>query len=737
MTTHLREPGASRTKRVATIALGLALGCLLWPEPVGAQRAKAVNPAVEGGAARRVGRLFKVPLPIAGTKSLRQSVLNSLERLRDEKVRPVLIFEFVVAKGQNEYGRGTTIGNAYDLADFLSGKELGDVETVAYVPQTIQGHAVLAVMACQTIIMNGDAELGPAGVDETQVPKSVLSSYEDIAARRKKVPVEVALKLVDASRELLEVETDVGKEYVTPETLSALRKKRTVSGESVVFRAGQPAQFSGTEARQRGFVDHLALNHLELARALEVSPESLKDAAPLDGQWRSVRVDVKGPIRADLVDKAERMVREAIERQEANFVCLWIDSAGGSPIDSQRLAGFLSELDSGRVRTVAYVPREARADAALVALACDQIVVHPGAVLGGEGDHAFAPEEVADMTRFIRNQVAPNKSRSWSLPAAMFDPNLTVIRCRRGSEVEYFCDEELNEQAKPERWVKAEEVTTKGQPFRVKGTEAVELRLATHEVNDFAGFRELYGLENDPTLLEPNWADMFIEALASPGLAVLLLVIGGVALYAELHSPGIGVPGFIATLCFVLFFWSRFLGGTAGWLEVLLFLLGVTFLMLEIFVIPGFGIFGLGGGALLIASLVLASQTFVIPRNEYQAAEFRNSLVMITASGIGIIAVILLINRWLPHTPVLSQLILNPPTHEEAEAISQSESLGRFDDLLGARGIAVTPLVPGGKARFGRNNVDVLTDGEFVPRGTEVEVVEVQGNRVLVRPLAS
>jgi membrane-bound ClpP family serine protease len=175
------------------------------------------------------------------------------------------------------------------------------------------------------------------------------------------------------------------------------------------------------------------------------------------------------------------------------------------------------------------------------------------------------------------------------------------------------------------------------------------------------------------------------------------------------------------------------LGGTAGWLEVLLFLLGVACLMLEIFVIPGFGIFGLGGGALILVSLVLASQTFVLPRNEYQATEFRNSLLMLAGATLGTIVVILLINRWLPRAPIVSQMILQPPTQEEAEAISASESLAHFERLVGMHGVAVTPLVPGGKARFGRTTVDVLTDGDFVPRGAEVEVVEVQGTRVVVR----
>ncbi len=96
--------------------------------------------------------------------------------------------------------------------------------------------------------------------------------------------------------------------------------------------------------------------------------------------------------------------------------------------------------------------------------------------------------------------------------------------------------------------------------------QAVDYDLANRAVNNFAQLKQYYGLEDDPALVEPGWADFLIRALASPELAVLLLLIGGAALYIELHSPGMGLGAFVAVVCFLLFFWSRYLGGTAGWL---------------------------------------------------------------------------------------------------------------------------------------------------------------------------
>jgi membrane-bound ClpP family serine protease len=733
---------------------GVLLGCLLaglasgpvlaqpLSKPAPGQKiqpkegtAPKAAPANEGVPLKRAGRLFKLVLPITGrtTERLRQPVLKAIEEAQREHVHPVLIFEFSVPKGQSDFGRGSKKGNAYDLADFLSGGSLNAATTVAYVPQTVQGHAVLAVLACDVIVIAPEAELGPAGVDEQHINDAIRADYKDIASRRKKVPVEVAIKLVDSSRELLEVETDVGTEYCTPEGLAELAKRRTIGAKTILSAAGQPGRFSGSEARRKGFVSALASDRVELARAVEVPPETVKEDVALDGVFHAVRVDLKGPINADLATKTQGVIQDALARQDADFVCLRIESAGGSPADSMRLAGYLLDRDPAKVRVVAYIAKEARCDAALIALACDEIVMHPKAVLGGEGNYVFRPEEIRQVRASIRDEIAARKPRSWSLPAAMFDPSLAVSRYTRKGEVAFFSAEELATQDQPGQWTPGEQVTRPGKVFAATGEEAVTYHLARHVVDDFAQFKELYGLENDPSLLEARWSDVLVDALASPGVAVLLLIMGGVALYVELHTPGLGVAAFVALVCFALFFWSRFLGGTAGWLQVILFVAGLSCVALELFVVPGFGIFGLGGGAMILASLVLASQTFFLPRNSYQMAEFQNSLVVVASAIVGILVAIATINRWLPRAPILSQMVLQPPSEEEAAAISDSESLTHFEGLTGAVGRTTTPLLPSGKARFGDQLFDVMTDGDYVPLGTEIVVVSVRGNRIVVR----
>ena len=149
--------------------------------------------------------------------------------------------------------------------------------------------------------------------------------------------------------------------------------------------------------------------------------------------------------------------------------------------------------------------------------------------------------------------------------------------------------------------------------------------------------------------------------------------------------------------------------------------------------LPGFGIFGLGGGLLMLASLILASQTSFLPHNSYQFAQLQRSMLSIAGAGGGFILAAFLLRKWLPKTPLLNQVFLPPPQGEEAETISRREAVARYDDLLGQRGISTTQLSPSGKVRFGDRLVDVVSDGDLVARGSEVEVIDVKGSRVVVR----
>lgn len=701
-----------------------------------ANGAEAKTEPAEGDKKTQVVR---ITLPITGPTAsrLKQWVRDVLN---DRGGPPKnMIFVFATNRGEEQFASRSEFGACYDMAEFLTGDELSRVRTIAYVPYRAEGHAVLVILACGQVILAPDAELGSAGIAEKRISPPMLSAYREIAQRRRVMPVEIALGMLDAERTVLQVETDVERVFVTPEGLEQLGRP-VVGRPAVLFPAGQLGRLTGREARALDLIDYTAADLRELLVALAIPQSEVDEEVLAGGTWQAVQVRIHGPIRATTVQRAQKLIEDAL-RRDVNLVCLNIDSAGGSPVDSLRLATFLAvDLPGDRIRTVAYVPRQALSDAALIALACDHLILHPDARLGGEGDGLLSDDELAEVRRTWREVVAPQMKRSWSLPVAMLDPNLEVFRYTRKSAPamsDFYSPEEWQSLPNPEDWVKGEAVTTPGAPLQLTGKQALEFGLAKETVDSFAAMKELYGLENDPALLEPTWSDMLIEGLASPGVAVALVIIGFVSLLIELQTPGIGVGAFVATVCFVLFFWSRFLGQTAEWLEIILFLVGLTCLAVELFVLPGFGIFGLGGGALILASLVLAGQTFIWPRNNYQWAQFQQSLLVVAAAAVGTGIVASLVGRWLPHTPGIGRIVLLPPTEEEAEAMERRRSLLPVDEsLVGERGTTVTPLLPGGKARLAGRLLDVLAeDGEPIDSGSDVVVTEVRGTRIFVRPL--
>ncbi len=535
---------ARRGSRSSSVLAGTA-AAILWAGLLGlslpgralaqeAPKPPAANAAADASQ-KRLAWLFRIDLPITGRTSedLREPIRKAIETAEGEKARPVLIFEFAHSKEEADYARQTLIGSAFDLANFLSSDVVSRARTVAYLPQTVEGHAVLAVLACDEIVMAPDAELGPAVAEAggSDLP-AVVADYRAIVTRRKKFLEDVAVKLADPAQELLKVETDKGgAQYVTREHLDALKKTETLVGQpATLFAAGEPARFSGTDARRKGFIEHLAANRGDLVRTLDLS-EAIRAEVQVAGSYRAKRVDIRGLIEAGMAAEVQRMIKAAIRDSDVNFICLWIDSAGGNPVESMELATFLAtDPQLSTVQTVAYVPEKARADAALIALACNEIAMLSGATLGGEGDYIFSADETRMVVEGLHgpNGILSHKGRSWSVAAAMFDPRLAVYRCTRGNLTAYFCDEELAKQQEdaareggPGPWKKWEALAKPAlaRPLWLSGENAGLYLPGIRKVESRTEFLRLYNLTRDPELLEPTWVETLVGApgLAGPG----------------------------------------------------------------------------------------------------------------------------------------------------------------------------------------------------------------------------
>lgn len=214
-------------------------------------------------------------------------------------------------------------------------------------------------------------------------------------------------------------------------------------------------------------------------------------------------------------------------------------------------------------------------------------------------------------------------------------------------------------------------------------------------------------------------------------LEVFLVAAGFVFLILEFKLPGHFVSGIVAVACFAVFFWLHFQqGGPIILVGITLFVLGLVLVALEIFFIPGHGIAGVSGVCLMLIGLVLGG-TDECPSTVKEWADVFALLLrhLLTMTGAGIAAIMLV--KYLPDIPYVNWLVLVPPGDKEEEQLLPAAKATIA--LLGSIGTATSALRPAGIADFGNRRVDVCTEWEFIEPGTRIQVVEVEGTRIVVK----
>ena len=172
--------------------------------------------------------------------------------------------------------------------------------------------------------------------------------------------------------------------------------------------------------------------------------------------------------------------------------------------------------------------------------------------------------------------------------------------------------------------------------------------------------------------------------------------------------------------------------------EVVLFLAGVGFLLMEMFVIPGFGIAGFCGITLILLSLFMAGQRFA-GEEGISTNELSGSLLLIAGAGVASIVGMYVVSQYFGGLRLFKHLTLEPPEPAVAAAgsLATSETSSLPPIEIGDEGVADSALRPSGRVLFGETYRDVVTDGSFVDPGTRVRVVKVAGTHITVREVSS
>jgi membrane-bound ClpP family serine protease len=509
---------------------------------------------------------------------------------------------------------------------------------------------------------------------------------------------------------------------------------------------GQIGLFPTSAARDVGLCKATAETREEVRDLYGLPPTAPRDD-PLGGRSPDVYYwEIRKDIDNSLRESVGRVVRD-VQHKGGNVLILVIN-AGGNDLDAARgLADDLRAAQAGEkpIKVVAFVPESAPAAGTVVALGCTEIVMtrtkpdESGEVREAEiGDFSKyrAQQAVKDAQLTSIRDLAEKQGYPGVLVDGMFKEDLEILRVRpvgnNVSNQRRFMTREQFE-AEKARWSEDKVVKPKGQLLKLPATLAVEYGFArlTVDGTQVKAVTAAFGWP-DARSADPGWLDRFAEFLKLPVVTVLLVVIGFTGLILELKVPGLTVPGIIAALCFILVFWahSKFSGQTFV-LALMLFLLGLVLVGIELFVLPGFGACGISGIVAMLAGLALVTLEKV-PQTPGEWGDLGVRVSYYMVAMLGAIVLAFFIARFLPSLPGANRLVLNAP----ADSGTGAENLpgaGEAAELLGAIGTTNTPLRPAGVVKFGDKFVDVVSDGGFVPAGTRVQVIQVEGTRIVVK----
>lgn len=726
--------------------LALAVICGLMAPREGAAQAPAPN-APPQKAAEPIARL----VPIAGTigeETLGQ-VRRTLLALQDAAIREeraaFLILEF--APGISSFH------SSYALADFLSETPFANVTTVAWVPETVTGFNVLPILACQEIVMSPDASLGDLGNGQA-VSSDQQTIIRTIIERRRnpRVTPQLVAAMMDPNVSLVQltVETAPGERETRLATSTEARELQdagTIIFESkTINEAGSPGLISAPLARTRDIlVTRTAESRRDLIEGFGLTTDALRELTPAEPITKVAYIELHDVIDEVFEAFARRQIERAVQ-SGAQVIVFEIDSPGGLLSVCRDLSQTIASLSDRNVKTVAYIPKQAISGGAILAVACDEIYMKPDATIGDAipinlmgNTIVHAEEKILSIELELLRSLAERKNRPAAILEGFADKDLEVFEVTQKATGRkwYMTEEEIAQNS--EEWIPGPRVpeSRPGIAITVNGKRAHDLKIAESPVQNIDDMKQRLGIPPDMPFnaIGRTWVDTLVFTLNSQAMAGFLFFIAVVCIYIELATMT-GFFGILSALAFAIFFWSKVMGGTAGTLEVAIFAVGLGCLAMEMFVVPGFGVFGISGILLILGSLIMASQTLSGFSLEYDLVRAGQTVATLGVSLVMVIVAAAVISRNMHRIPLLKELILMPPgsmgDSPDAPKL-RPELTSEFSPLIGATGEAVTILRPSGKARIEERLIDVVSDGPFVPAGANVVVVQVQRNRVVVR----
>lgn len=400
-------------------------------------------------------------------------------------------------------------------------------------------------------------------------------------------------------------------------------------------------------------------------------------------------IPVENEVERGLEAFLKRSIREA-EKQKADRIILEIHTPGGFVHAAGNIAHLLRKT---KIKTTAFIKKDALSAGAYIALNADEIVMAPGSRIGSaaiiDQEGNMADEKMRSAWLADMKASAELNGRDPMYALAMADPEIDLP--------EYGAE--------------------KGKLLTLTASQALAVGYAEAIVADRNELMAYLNMENAKIIeSELTISERIARFVTHPVIVPILLTLASLGLVLELYSPGFGIPGFIGLASLFLYFFGHMLAGFAGWEALILLLAGLILLFIEIFT-PGFGIFGISGIVSIFISIFLSS-----------SAAFVDTLLYITIAMIATLAVSALYIRFFGYQGFLKKLVLADNLSTDLGYVANETN----QDIVGQIGMAATPLRPSGRMELNGKFYDVVSEAGFVEQGKPVVVVESKGSRIIV-----
>jgi len=402
-------------------------------------------------------------------------------------------------------------------------------------------------------------------------------------------------------------------------------------------------------------------------------------------------------------NRLTELALDEAQNMEADLVIIEMDTYGGALNDADDIR---TRILNYEIPIYVFINKDAASAGALISIACDSIYMAKAASIGAAtvvtGDGAAAPDKYQSYMRSIMRSTAEAQGRDPKIAEAMVDEDVVVDSVSQaGKVVTLSTSEAIN------------------YGFCEGQYESIEEILAATGYTPY----EIYDYELGST-------EQIIAFFLNPVISgvLILVIIGGI--YFELQTPGVGFPILASLVATILYFTPYYLNGLAENWEIAVFFVGIALILLEVFVIPGFGIAGITGIFLSLGSLVLVMlNNDMLDFSFVPSEKLFISIGTIIAGLLGSIIVMFLGGVRLANSNVFKRIALQEVQDKDHGYVSIEHKVS----MIGKRGEAYTILRPSGKVIIDEEIYDATSRDGFVSSGTKVEVVEEQGTWLKVK----